>query len=252
MARPKVGLFVTCFVDLLRPSVGFAALKLLRDSGCDVSVPAAQSCCGQPAYNSGARADAAAIARQVIEVFEDFDYVVAPSGSCAGMLRIHFPALLADDEKWARRAQDFAGRCHELLSFLADVRGVTNVSARCDTQACYHDSCSCLRELKVKDAPRKLLASVSGLNLSDIPDAEACCGFGGSFCVKNPDIAARIGNDKLDNAARTGANLVLAADLGCLMHLAGLAARQKRNLEFRHAAEVLAGEMSEPAMGTGE
>jgi len=250
MARPKVGLFVTCLVDLLRPNVGFAALKLLGDAGCDTAVPRAQTCCGQPAYNSGDRADAAAIARRVIETFETFDYVVAPSGSCAGMLRVHFPALLADDPDWAARANAFAARCHELISFLVNVRGVTAVAARCDASACYHDSCSSLREMRVRNEPRKLLATVSGLTVSDIPDAEACCGFGGAFCVKYPDVSARIGGDKLDCVSRTGAGLVLAADLGCLVHLAGLAARQNRAYQFRHVAEVLADETETPPMGT--
>lgn len=249
MARPKVGLFVTCLVDLLRPSIGFAALKLLREAGCEVAVPRGQTCCGQPAYNSGARADAAAIARRTVAAFEDFDYVVAPSGSCAGMLRLHYPLLLGDDAAWAARARDFAARCHELLSFLVNVRSVTKVSARCEREAAYHDSCSSLRELGIKAEPRQLLASVSGLTLTDIPDGEACCGFGGAFCVKYADISARIGSDKLDCAARTGAKLVLGNDLGCLVHLAGLAARQNRRLEFRHAAEVLADEMKAPAMG---
>lgn len=252
MARPKAGLFVTCLVDLLRPNIGFAALKLLEQAGCEVAVPGAQTCCGQPAYNSGARLEAAAIARQTIAAFEDFDYVVAPSGSCAGMLRVHYPALLADDKAWAARAENFAGRCFELFDFLVNVRGMTSVAARCDVAAAYHDSCSSLREIKAADAPRKLLASVSGMTLADIPDGESCCGFGGAFCVKYPEVSARIGTDKLDCAARTGARLVLAGDLGCLLHMAGLAARQNRGLEFRHAAEVLAGEMTTPPMGRGK
>lgn len=249
MARPKVGLFVTCLVDLLRPNIGFAALKLLDSAGCETDVPRAQTCCGQPAYNSGDRETAAAVARQVIETFERFDYVVAPSGSCAGMLRVHFPALLAGDPDWAKRAKEFASRCHELVSFLVNVRGMTAVAARCESSACYHDSCSSLREMRVRDEPRKLLASVEGLRLNEISDGEACCGFGGAFCVKYPDISARIGSDKLDNVARTGTDLVLAADLGCLVHLAGLAERQNRRLRFRHVAEVLVEDTETPPMG---
>ena len=251
MPRPKVGLFVTCLVDLLRPNVGFAALKLLDAAGCEVDVPPAQTCCGQPAYNSGDKESAAAIARQVIATFETYEYVVAPSGSCAGMLRVHFPSLLADDPDWAGRATDFAARCHELISFLVNVRGVTAVAARCEASACYHDSCSSLREMHVRDEPRRLLESVAGLSLSEIPEGEACCGFGGAFCVKFPEVSARIGRDKLESVSRTGADLVLAADLGCLIHLAGLSARQNRGLQFRHVAEVLAEETETPPMGAG-
>ena len=164
--RPHVGLFVTCLVDLLRPSVGFAAIKLLEDAGARVEVPESQTCCGQPAYNSGDRADAKAIARSVIETFERFDYVVAPSGSCAGMLRVHYPSLLADDPHFAERARALAAKSYELTSFLVEVLGLDKVAARFEGNVTYHVSCSCLRELKVSDAPRRLLESVDGLSLT--------------------------------------------------------------------------------------
>ena len=149
--RPKVGLFVTCLVDLFRPTIGFAAVKLIEEAGCDVEVPRAQTCCGQPAYNSGDRRDAAAIARQVIAAFSGFDYVVAPSGSCAGMIKEHYPLLLSGDRGWQARAEALAAKTYELISFLVDIRGVTEVAARFEGTVTYHDSCSGLRELGVHE-----------------------------------------------------------------------------------------------------
>jgi L-lactate dehydrogenase complex protein LldE len=246
--RPHVALFVTCLVDLFRPSVGFAAVKLLEQAGCRVSVPA-QSCCGQPAYNSGDRQNAKAIARQVIAGFENFDYVVAPSGSCAGMLRTHYPALFADEPDWKPRAEAFAAKCHELVSFLVDVMKLERVAARWPAKAAYHDSCSGLRELGVKDQPRRLLASVAGLEVADLGLPEACCGFGGTFCVKYAAVSDKIAADKLADVAKTGADLLLAGDLGCLLHLAGKAKRDGLPVAVRHVAEVLAGEDAVPAIG---
>src|SRR5712664_1748227 len=162
----RVGLFVTCLVDLFRPSVGFAAVALLEAAGCMVEVPRAQTCCGQPAYNSGDRADAKAIARQVIAAFAGYDYVVAPSGSCAGMLRVHYPELFADEPAMLAEAEELAARTWELVSFLVDIRGMDRVAMRWDKSATYHDACSGLRELGVQAQPRLLLASVEGLRLS--------------------------------------------------------------------------------------
>ncbi len=184
--RPKVGLFVTCLVDLFRPTVGFAAVKLIEASGCDVEVPSAQTCCGQPAYNSGDRDDTRAIARNVISTFESYDYVVAPSGSCGGMLKLHYASLFGDDPAWKARAEAFGAKVFELVSFLTDVRGMKDVAARFPKTVTYHDSCAGLRELGVRDQPRKLLASVEGLKLVELKDADVCCGFGGTFCVKYP------------------------------------------------------------------
>src|SRR5579859_8100619 len=194
---PRVGLFVTCLVDLMRPSIGFAAVKLLEQAGCTVEVPAAQTCCGQPAYNSGDKADTRDIARSVIEAFEGYDYVVAPSGSCAGMIREHYPSLFADEPALFARAQHLAKRTYELISFLVDIRGMTEVAARYDGVVTYHDSCSGLRELGVKAQPRRLLASVVGLTLKELPGAEICCGFGGTFAVKYPEISGKMASDKI-------------------------------------------------------
>jgi L-lactate dehydrogenase complex protein LldE len=248
---PHVGLFVTCLVDLFRPTVGFATVKLLEDAGCKVSVPSAQVCCGQPAYNSGDRKDTVDIAKQTIALFRGFDYVVAPSGSCAGMIREHYPALLAGEPTWKRDAEDLAARTYELTSFLVDVLKVERVDARFQGRVTYHDSCSGLRELGVKAQPRKLLASVEGLELTELPGAETCCGFGGTFCVKYPEISGEIVARKAADIAATGAQTVLAGDLGCLLNMAGRLSREGIPVRTRHVAEVLAGMADGPAIGEG-
>ena len=243
-----VGLFVTCLVDLFRPSVGFAAVKLLEDAGCTVEVPR-QSCCGQPAFNSGDRATSREIAAQVIDAFAPFDFVVAPSGSCAGMLKIHYPELFRGDPNWQPRADRFAAKTHELLSFLFHVCGVRAVAARLAATATYHDSCSGLRELGVHEQPRRLLHSVAGLTLNELKDANVCCGFGGTFCVKYPDISNAIVEAKTAAIADSGASTLLAGDLGCLMNIAGKLQRQEIPVHVRHVAEVLAGMTDTPPIG---
>jgi L-lactate dehydrogenase complex protein LldE len=237
----RVALFVTCLVDLFRPTIGFAAGKLLEQAGCMVEVPRAQTCCGQPAYNSGDRADAKAIALQVFDAFAGYDHVIAPSGSCAGMIRVHYPELFADDPVNLPRAQELAARTWELVSFLVDICRAETVTANYDREVTYHDACSGLRELGVKLQPRRLLASVTGLRLKELPGAEVCCGFGGTFCVKYPEISDKMVTDKATDIAATGAETILAGDLGCLLNISGKLARQGRRIEVRHVAEVLAG-----------
>jgi L-lactate dehydrogenase complex protein LldE len=244
----RVGLFVTCLVDLTRPSIGFAAVKLLEDAGCKVIVPA-QTCCGQPAFNSGDRATARAIALRTIEAFADCDYVVAPSGSCAGMLAKHYPELFADEPEMALKAAAFSAKCHELVSFLVDRLGVSEVSAHYEGAVAYHDSCSGLREMGVMSQPRKLLASVEGLRLVDLKDADVCCGFGGVFAVKYGELSDAIVSQKSANVAASGADTLLAGDLGCLMNIAGKMQREGRAVKVRHVAEVLAGMTDEPPIG---
>ncbi len=236
----RVALFVTCLVDLFRPTIGFAAIKLLEQAGCVVEVPRAQTCCGQPAYNSGDRADAKAIAAQVLDAFAGYDYIVAPSGSCAGMLRVHYPELFAGDPLLLPQAQRLAERSWELVSFLVDVCQVQRVAARWPRQVTYHDGCSGLRELGVKAQPRKLLATVAGTELRELPGAEVCCGFGGTFAVKYTDISEKMIGDKTADIAATAAEAVLAGDLGCLLNIAGKLYREGRTIEVRHVAEVLA------------
>lgn len=247
---PRVGLFVTCLVDLFRPSVGFAAVKLLREAGCRVEVPV-QTCCGQPAYNSGDMGDAGAIARQLIAAFEGYDYVVTPSGSCAGMLREHYPRLFDTHARWRARAEALAARSHELLGFLHDVLGVNEVSSRYPGTATYHDSCSGLRELGIKTQPRRLLQSVVALRVEEMEDSEVCCGFGGLFCVKYPHISERLVADKVDNVHRCQADTLLGGDLGCLLNIAGRLKRESSPVKVYHVAEVLAGTEDTPPIGEG-
>ncbi len=249
---PRVGLFVTCLVDLFRPSVGFAAVKLLEQAGCSVEVPRAQTCCGQPAYNSGDRADTKAIAAQVIAAFEGFDYVVAPSGSCAAMIREHYPQLFIGNPVLEDKSKELAARTHELISFLTDVRGVTSVQVAFDGRVTYHDSCAGLRELGVHGQPRRLLASVRGLTLTELADAEVCCGFGGTFCVKYPEISDTMVTEKAERIEQAGAGTLLAGDLGCLMNIAGKLHRRGAAVEVRHVAEVLAGMTEDPALGEAD
>ena len=246
-----VALFVTCLIDLFRPSVGFAAVKLLEAAGCTVHVPATQTCCGQPAYNGGDRTDARAIARQALDAFEGYDYIVAPSGSCAGMIRKHYPALFADDAVLAARAEALAARTYELVAFLHDVRGVREVEARYEGVVTYHDSCSSLRELGIREQPRSLLASVAGLRLTELEGEEVCCGFGGTFSVKYPDISVEMVTRKVRAAGATGADTLLGGDLGCLLNIAGRLKREGAALRVRHVAEVLAGMTDGAAIGGG-
>lgn len=249
---PSVALFVTCLVDIVRPSVGFAAVRLLEAAGCRVSVPDSQTCCGQPAYNSGDRPNAAAVARQVIAACEGFDYVVVPSGSCAGMIVKHYPDLFAADPAWRVRAQSLSARTRELLSFLRDERGFEPVGVRMDAAITCHDSCAGLRELNIRQQPRDLLARVAGARLVEAGLAESCCGFGGLFCVKYPDISAAMADRKIDEIASMDADVVCGGDLGCLMNMAGRLSRRNVPCAVWHTAEILAG-MTEgvaPVCGT--
>ena len=248
--KPRVALFVTCLVDLYRPNVGFSAIQLLEEAGCQVEVPQAQTCCGQPAYNSGDRATARDLARAVIREFLPYEHCVVPSGSCGGMIAHHFPGLFADDPEWRGRAEALAAKTHELVSFLTDVMGLERVAARYDGVVAYHDSCAGLRELGVRAQPRRLLGSVQGLSLRELKDPELCCGFGGTFCVKYPEISTRMVADKTRDIGATGADTVLAGDMGCLLNIAGRLRREGTPIRVRHVAEVLAGRTGEaPPIG---
>jgi L-lactate dehydrogenase complex protein LldE len=241
----RVGLFVTCLVDLMRPSIGMAALRLLESAGCEVGVPTSQTCCGQPGYNSGDRAAALALARKVLGEFEGFDYVVAPSGSCAGMIRAHYPDLFAGEAD-ASRAAALCAKTYELCDFLSTVLKVDSVPGRFDGTITYHDACSGLRELGIKRQPRDLLAKVAGLTMAEMNEVEACCGFGGAFAVKFGEISTHIADRKCDNACATGAQAVVLGDLGCMLQIEGrLRRRGDAATRVLHVAEVLAG--PEPA-----
>ena len=250
--KPRIALFVTCLVDLHRPSVGFAAIRLLERAGCQVEVPRAQTCCGQPAYNAGDRATTRDLAHGILDAFGGYDYVVVPSGSCGGMLRHHLPTLFEDDPNSRARADALAAKTYELVGFLTDVLGITQIDAAYHGRVTYHDSCAGLRELGLKEEPRRLLKSVTGLTLVEMAEPETCCGFGGTFCVKYPEISVRMVSDKAADIAATGADTLLAGDLGCLLNMAGRLKRQGSSVRVRHVAEVLAGMTDDlPPIGEG-
>lgn len=239
----RVGLLVTCLVDLMRPRIGFAAIRLLEAAGCEVVVPPAQTCCGQPGYNSGDRETARALARKLLDEFEGCDCVVAPSGSCAGMVRAHYPELFRDEPGTLARVERLSARTYELTDFLLNVAKLERVPGTFDGAVTYHDSCSGLRELGVKSQPRALLAQVTGLTLREMNEPEACCGFGGAFAVKYGEISAHIAERKCVNIADCGADAVVLGDLGCMLNIEGRL-RRRGDLKTRvlHVAEVLAGE----------
>lgn len=237
----SVGLFVTCLVDSMRPSVGFAAINLLELAGCQVSVPEMQTCCGQPAFNSGDASGTAKLAKQLIEAFEQFDYVVVPSGSCAGMIKAHFVEVLEDETDWFDRAEKLAEKTYELLSFLTDVCDYRPADVTLKGSFTYHDSCSGLRELGVYEQPRALLAAVDGLAHAPLKNSTECCGFGGTFCVKYPDISNAIVEEKSESIVATQADFLLGGDWGCLMNMGGKLNRLGHKITVMHTAEVLAG-----------
>jgi L-lactate dehydrogenase complex protein LldE len=238
----KVALFVTCLVDLMRPRIGFAAIELLEAAGCDVVVPETQTCCGQPGYNSGDRASALALARKVLAEFGDCDYVVAPSGSCAGMIRTHYPDLFRDAPDDLARAEALCAKTYELTDFLVNVARLDAVPGAFRGAITYHDACAGLRELGVKTQPRTLLAKVKGLTVKEMAQPEQCCGFGGTFAVKYGDISAHIAERKCADIAATGADAVVLGDLGCMLNIEGrLRRRGDTTTRVLHVAEVLAG-----------
>ena len=251
----KVGLFVTCLVDLMRPRIGFAALRLLEAAGCEVVVPVGQTCCGQPAYNAGDRRAARLLAEKLIAEFENCDHVVAPSGSCAGMIRVHYPELFADDPAWCERAAALGARTYELADFLITVAKLDKVPGDFTGKVAYHDSCSGLRELGVKSQPRALLAQMPGVRLVEMDGAEECCGFGGAFAVKFGDISARLAEKKCDNVRDSGADAVVLGDLGCMLNIEGKLRRMgDEKTRVLHIAEILSGEVrlsTNPLPGEG-
>ncbi len=241
----RVGLFVTCLVDMMRPRIGFAALKLLESAGCEVIVPATQTCCGQPGYNSGDRKSALALARKVLVEFEACDYVVAPSGSCAGMIRAHYPDLFSDQPAEIERVSRLCTKTYELTDFLLNVAKLDRIDAKFDGTITYHDSCSGLREMGVKAQPRTLLEKVAELRLIEMNEPETCCGFGGTFALKFGDISTRIADNKCENALATGADAIVLGDLGCMLNIEGRLRRKgDTKTQVLHVAEVLAGNVT--------
>ncbi|MEE4540383.1 (Fe-S)-binding protein [Streptomyces sp. V4-01] len=242
----RIALFLTCVNDALYPRTGQAVVALLERLGVEVDFPAAQTCCGQPQFNTGYRHATEPLVRRMAAAFDGYDHVVTPSGSCAAMVRENYPRIGAKAQAEGRGAElaeageSLAARTYELTEFLVDVLGVTDVGAYFPHQVTYHPSCHGLRTLGLGDRPRRLLEAVEGLELRELPGAEECCGFGGTFAVKNPDVSAAMGQDKVDNALRTGAGILCGADNSCLMHLDGMLRRQDTPLRTLHLAEILA------------
>ena len=239
----RVGFFVTCLVDSMRPSIGFAAIRLLEEGGATVIVPPAQTCCGQPGYNSGDRAGARALAAKLLAEFEDCDYVVAPSGSCSGMIRTHYADLFRDDDDTTRkRLGALCAKTFELTDFLVNVLKLERVPGEFAGTITYHDSCAGLREMGVKRQPRALLAKLPGLKLAEMAECENCCGFGGTFSIKFGEISTRLADDKCRDIAASGADTVVLGDLGCMLNIEGrLRRRGDAKTRVLHVAEVLAG-----------
>ncbi|MDE2440309.1 MAG: (Fe-S)-binding protein [Betaproteobacteria bacterium] len=238
----RVALYVTCLVDLMRPSVGFASLRLLEAAGCEVIVPEAQTCCGQPAWSAGDRDLASDLARKAIAELEGYDYVVIPSGSCTDQICNVYPQLLSGDSLWGGRAQRLAERTYELTTFLADVLKVSTVPSEFDGSVTYHDSCKGLRTLGIKQQPRELLLRTPGAAIKEMADCEECCGFGGAFSVNFSEVSTRIVDRKCDSIAEAAADAVVGGDLGCLLNIEGrLRRRGDETTRVLHIAEVLAG-----------
>lgn len=237
---PRVSLFVTCLVDQLFPKVGMAMAGVLERIGWQVDFPEAQTCCGQPAFNTGYRAEAARVARHFLSVFRNAEYVVIPSGSCCSMITHHYQELFRKEPETLAAVEALRPRVWELSKFLLEVAKVEDVGARLDEVVTFHDSCHGLRELRIKDGPRRLLSHVRGLELREMDAAEECCGFGGTFAVKFPEVSGGMVQVKLDSIARTGAGTVVGIDASCLMQIQGAASRAGLPLRAMHLAEVLA------------
>lgn len=237
----RVSLFVTCLVDQLWPAVGASAVEVLRRAGCEVVFDERQTCCGQPAFNTGYRSDARRLARRFIEVFEDggADYVVCPSGSCTAMAH-HFHELFADDEPWRRRAEALAARTHEFGGFLVNVLKVEDVGASFKGRLTWHDACHGLRDLGLREEPRKLIRGVRGAEFVELANADSCCGFGGTFSVKYPEISVAILDNKIDAIERAGVRAVVSGDASCLMQIGGRLTRNNSTVRTMHLAELLA------------
>jgi len=239
----KIGFLITCLVDLMRPEIGMSAVKLLEAAGCTVEVPMQQTCCGQPGFNSGDTDAARSLARKFLDEFERFDYVVVPSGSCGGMVRKHYPELFKEDPDIRNRIEALASRTYELTSFLHDVLKIDTLPGEFDGEVTYHDSCSGLRELGVQAQPRALMALNPKIKLTEMRDARACCGFGGTFSVKYGEVSAAIVDEKIGNIAASGARCVVLGDLGCMLNIEGRLRRQgDESTRVLHIAQVLAGD----------
>ncbi|HEX8142425.1 MAG TPA: (Fe-S)-binding protein [Pyrinomonadaceae bacterium] len=237
----RVSLFITCLVDQLWPSIGTSAVEVLRRAGCEVVFDERQTCCGQPAFNTGYRSEARSLAERFIAIFEESgsDAVVSPSGSCTAMVH-HFHELFPEDESWRKRSEALAARTHEFGSFLVNVLGVEDVGASFRGRVTWHDACHGLRDLNVHSEPRRLIRQVSGAEFVELPNADACCGFGGTFSVKYPEISVAILDNKIDAIEQSGVRAVVSGDASCLMQIGGRLTRNNSSVRAMHLAELLA------------
>ena len=233
-------LFIQCLVDGIFPEVGEAVVGIFRKLGVSLTCPTRQTCCGQPAFNSGYQGEARLAARRFIEIFQTAETIVCPSGSCVTMVRHHYPQLFADDAAWLQRAQEVAAKTFELTEYLVDILGVDDLGARCNGVVTYHDSCHLLRNLRVKEQPRSLLRKIAGAEFVEMNDSDRCCGFGGSFSFKYADISAAMAEDKVNNIIASGADTVVGCDMGCLMNIQGMLSRKGSSIRAVHIAQLLA------------
>ena len=240
-----VTLFIQCLVDGVYPEVGEAMVRIFRKLGMDINCPTQQTCCGQPAFNSGYRREARVAARRFIEIFETAETIVCPSGSCVTMVRHHYPELFHDEAEWLARARQVAGKTYELTEYLVDILEMDDIGAHYDGKITYHDSCHLLRSLRIQEQPRKLLRRVSGAEFVELYDSDKCCGFGGAFSVKYADISAAMVEDKVKNIMASGADTVTGCDMGCLMNIQGMLSRKGSYIKVRHIAQILAGDRIE-------
>jgi L-lactate dehydrogenase complex protein LldE len=244
-ANNAVTLFIQCLVDGIYPEVGEAMVHIFRKLGISVTCPTQQTCCGQPAFNSGYRRQARIAAKRFIEIFETAHTIVCPSGSCVTMIRHHYAELLKDDAPWQQRARRVADKTYELTQYLVDVLGVDDLGAQYAGKVTYHDSCHLLRSLRVWEQPRRLLRKVSAAEFVELHDSDKCCGFGGAFSVKYADISAAMVEDKVNNIIASGADTVVGCDMGCLMNIQGMLSRKGSDIKVRHIAQILAGDRIE-------
>lgn len=235
----KVSLFITCLVDQLCPNVGVATVEVLEKAGCEVTFDERQTCCGQPAFNTGYRKEARKFAEKFIKIFENAEIIVSPSGSCTAMVK-HFHELFPDDKNWRERAEKVAGKTHELTSFLVNVLKKENVGAKLSGKITWHDACHALRDLNLKNEPRKLLQNVENAEFVELKGSDECCGFGGTFSVKYSEISNAILEKKVENIEASGADYVVACDASCLMQIGGKLSRNGSKIKQKHIAEILA------------
>lgn len=236
---PRVSLFITCLGDQFFPHVGECVVKILRQLGVEVTFNPAQTCCGQPAFNTGYRREAREVACRVLDLFDNDDYVVAPSGSCTSMVRVFYPELFSDDPERLKKAQRLQERFYEFSEFLVKVLKVEDLGASFHGRVTYHDSCHLLRELGISDEPRRLIRAVRGIEFVEMQDYRLCCGFGGTFSVKFPEVSVAMGEDKVRAASDAGAEYLVANDSGCLMHVGGVIHRRGLPMQTLHLAELL-------------